>query len=804
MEEARKEHFVGPIARAMYTFERVMVIVSTILTLCTLCMMLYNYILADVLELRSATREDWSAPGLDRVEADAETGGDWAWGLNNTNLQMLDNGEVFDLVTTKFQINYSAFDFAKTCDFIGAVNKAQFEHFHPGGWFDFLYLRPVATYVDPVMAGSMNVSALRGKLVICFHIQATAKESYHGYGEEVVIAFIFVMGFMISIIELADYFAPLEHPLHNFQSIIKRQSREACDGCCLRPCCRCCCCCWLAKQRKTLLYTSEESKKNEKPIDFTTNMQNWAKWGFCKRWYHIHFSKLLTLYESPVLLPEKGVAADEIPCRHCKCKHSLSEIQEVHVKNLDLECPDDTSVLKLSLHCSPGAKVLHLAGAKDRAGINAFQISLVLEQRNDIARREELYSSFLLYVMITVVFNVVVSSVTKPKMDLLGNEDVMTTDYEGQGLWTTTGAGFFTFCAMVFMPYFVLIVLVPLILPWKFNPCAKATCCTRSSNFFYGLLFIGVVSFFMKLFAAMEGFYFDWGEMFDLIVGYSIDWSNFRIPAVQLGTVVCIFFAGLCRFFAFVLKIARRTFVSVRHCSFRKCARPKIHTEPKTEIKATEMVTSKVDEKIGEKQDEILQRAIVYADKKLASESETQLNKEKEQEREAEEIERKARGGEPKQIELKFPTSISEDSLILGKNAWGIVPSPALIGNIICTSSDPNNLRTEVGTFSSPVLYAPGWTITEVKLKYRYAVSNIENVSPYKIPPALRRCPLRCPGGYYRFSDPDSMIPSYFFHYFDYYYVDDKCDTFFQLIANIESKFELTEKNHVISAEEDE
>ena len=40
MEEARKEHFVGPIARAMYTFERVMVIVSTILTLCTLCMML--------------------------------------------------------------------------------------------------------------------------------------------------------------------------------------------------------------------------------------------------------------------------------------------------------------------------------------------------------------------------------------------------------------------------------------------------------------------------------------------------------------------------------------------------------------------------------------------------------------------------------------------------------------------------------------------------------------------------------------------------------------------------------------------
>ena len=97
MEEARKEHFVGPIARAMYTFERVMVIVSTILTLCTLCMRLYNYILADVLELRSATREDWSAPGLDRVEADAETGGDWAWGLNNTNLQMLDNGEVFDL-----------------------------------------------------------------------------------------------------------------------------------------------------------------------------------------------------------------------------------------------------------------------------------------------------------------------------------------------------------------------------------------------------------------------------------------------------------------------------------------------------------------------------------------------------------------------------------------------------------------------------------------------------------------------------------------------------------------------------------
>ena len=75
MEEARKEHFVGPIARAMYTFERVMVIVSTILTLCTLCMILYNYILADVLELRSATREDWSAPGLDRVEADAETGG---------------------------------------------------------------------------------------------------------------------------------------------------------------------------------------------------------------------------------------------------------------------------------------------------------------------------------------------------------------------------------------------------------------------------------------------------------------------------------------------------------------------------------------------------------------------------------------------------------------------------------------------------------------------------------------------------------------------------------------------------------
>ena len=68
--------------------------------------------------------------------------------------------------------------------------------------------------------------------------------------------------------------------------------------------------------------------------------------------------------------------------------------------------------------------------------------------------------------------------------------------------------------------------------------------------------------------------------------------------------------------------------------------------------------------------------------KKLASESETQLNKEKEQERKAEEMERKRRGGEPKKIELKFPTSISKDCLILDKNEWGIVPSPACTWSI--------------------------------------------------------------------------------------------------------------------------
>ena len=64
-------------------------------------------------------------------------------------------------------------------------------------------------------------------------------------------------------------------------------------------------------------------------------------------------------------------------------------------------------------------------------------------------------------------------------------------------------------------------------------------------------------------------------------------------------------------------------------------------------------------------------------------------------------------------------------------------------------------------------------------------------------------CPIRCPGGYYKFPDPESMIPNYLFHYFDYYYVDDKSDTFFQLIGHIESKSELTEKNHIISAEDE-
>ena len=35
------------------------------------------------------------------------------------------------------------------------------------------------------------------------------------------------------------------------------------------------------------------------------------------------------------------------------------------IKNLNLECPDNTSVIQLSLQCNPGLKIMHLAGEKN-------------------------------------------------------------------------------------------------------------------------------------------------------------------------------------------------------------------------------------------------------------------------------------------------------------------------------------------------------------------------------------------------------------------------------------------------------
>jgi hypothetical protein len=737
IEEAMEDGFQGPVAKALHAFEFLQALVTVVLMIATLILLLVNWVFLENTQFVDGSQlEIPSAGNCKFSQAITQL---YYYGGQRIPCNMLqydENGTKFE--NPKFYrsklsedvyplppTNVSDFPYAK-CTFVFAMNETEYTYFMKlilgeDGPTWLLYMKPLNEWKFKMPTFANN------ETLACFNYRQQP-DWYYFHG---VILLLVSVGFTVILLEVANSLAPRGHPLH---SLVKRLNEL-----------------FLSIPHQMRTECCPKRVDAFRDLGWHHRIRNRTHERIWHREDEHYDNKAVHIvYESPKFIDEydklpgeanmnikegsnqyknytDGVY-DQFVCKFCANDVLISPTQKAERDNLEIPLPEkDGQGMAFALQFINGPRTTHLFTEEgnlfDPLDFELYLLVEKLAPKENFSIKERMeskvndfYTNFVQTVFTTTVYNLLISIVTTPSINIIGNNDEMYDNehpYIGPGLWGISVTGNVVFALKVLLFTFFLITLLAGSYYYYYSQDFKMA---GEGVARLGLTFYGIMGVYIAISSAVEILVNVSTKMTfgDFLFGVSLDWAtlSFKVPPVSIPIAAFTFTCGFLRISMYLTK-ALRCICKLR--KFRvgsllniKTPRVKPDIVEKEEDEGNEesvidaMKAAALDAAISTVQEKIQEKAILKIDEKF------------QEDKEEDNVETKP-DMENKKL-IKIPTA----SQYL---TW--------MGDGMTLSGNPNQRGICTGTYNEVshaewcllLLKGSGWTITGMQMKYRYCAS---------------------------------------------------------------------------------
>ena len=591
LEAAAESGFQGPIHKSLHAYEIILGITGICFMASSIILLMWNWVFTDTMQfLPLRYTVSIPGPGLCGITNCLHENK-----MPSTNLSAYPSDCTFSFVVNNTQVYNAINEFSLTE--MGMYMKPLPEH----------------KFAFPQSLTHIPGTSFVNETIACFKYNDPPFLADKIFVNTIIVFSISALGLFIMFFEVTNNFAPSGHALHTFENNIKGEFKLVGNWCFYFLSCRFCCFCpkKITKTKATRFLRGYEHH----PMTRGASSKE------------LYFGEML-LYESPLLSEEYDTLnafnanlniplgttvrqAEEAQLWHnfkCKFCHNtarakviFSPLKEINISNLNIPLPEDGRFLKVYMLFNNGFRTTHMTS-------DDFEIKLLFKRteviQKNVGEKEneendnmmtkfkrstgDIYESFLQYMLTTIVFNVLISLITTPGINLLGNDAEMHGSYNvdlvytGPGLWMSSGGA-------AILPIFFNTFLPLLIIFYcnlrRYDARTKKTTRFKSVNDMVTQVMIrvslGMLMGLATIILAVKIVeYIDAAinniqrlNVDEILFGVSLNWRTFmfKVPPIQVPIAILTFSCGAIRLNLLVIK-------SIRKLSSSMCRKKRAHT----------------------------------------------------------------------------------------------------------------------------------------------------------------------------------------------------------------------------------